>query len=184
MDILKTNWKEFESRSVKPVWNLFSRHYLTVGLEYGDFANIAFTILNKELCNYNADKSGVYTYSVRVLKRRMADYIRNNYNTDKTRANFCAQSLNVPASEDSDMTIEDSLIDNRSVYKAENNIGKIKRFFKTLSNKQKEILFLTTIGLNVDEVQDVMELTPEEYLREMQKIKSPRRISKLKNEVI
>ena len=145
MEFLKRNWKEFENKSVKPVWNLFSRHYSSLGLEYEDFVSIAYIILNKEIRNYNADKSGVYTYCIRVLKRRMADYSRNTYNTEKTRANFCLQSLNVYVSEDSEVTLEDNLIDDKTMYKSENNIGKIKRFFKTLSNKQKDILFLTTI---------------------------------------
>lgn len=184
MEFLKRNWKEFENKSVKPVWNLFSRHYSSLGLEYEDFVSIAYIILNKEIRNYNADKSGIYTYCIRVLKRRMADYIRNNYNTDKTRANFCPQSLNVYVSEDSEVTLEDNLVDDKTMYKSENNIGKIKRFFKTLSNKQKDILFLTTIGLNQEEIQSVMDISSEEYSRDIQKIRSPRRVSKLKNEVI
>ena len=184
MNVLKDNWEAFEKQSVKPLWNLFRRQYKSLGLEYNDFVSISFLILSKELEKYNPDKSSIYTYSIQVLKRRMSDFIRNNYNTDKTRANFCTQSLNVPTADDSDTELVDMIVDSSSLYKAENNILKIKRFFKTLSNRQKEILFLITIGLNADEILSVLDITHEEYSSNMKKIRSPRRTSKLKNEVI
>lgn len=184
MNVLKDNWEAFEKQSVKPLWSLFRRQYKNIGLEYNDFVSISFLILSKELEKYNPDKSSIYTYSIQVLKRRMSDFIRNNYNTDKTRANFCTQSLNVPTADDSDTELVDMIVDASSLYKAENNILKIKRFFKTLSNRQKEILFLITIGLNADEILSVLDITHEEYSNNMKKIRSPRRTSKLKNEVV
>lgn len=184
MNVLKDNWEAFEKQSVKPLWSLFRHQYKSLGLEYNDFVSISFLILSKELEKYNPDKSSIYTYSIQVLKRRMSDFIRNNYNTDKTRANFCTQSLNVPTADDSDTELVDMIVDASSLYKAENNILKIKRFFKTLSNRQKEILFLITIGLNADEILSVLDITHEEYSNNMKKIRSPRRTSKLKNEVV
>lgn len=181
---IKNNWKEYEYRAVKPLWNIYRNRYLGVGISYEDFVDIAYIILDNELRKYKADKSGIYTYSINVLKRRMGDYIRNNFNTDKTRANFCPKSLNVPVSDENDMTLEDSIVDPQTVYKPENNIKKIKRFYKTLSSKQRDVLFMQTIGLDTEEIQDVLEISPEELSREIRRIKSPRKISKLRNEVI
>lgn len=183
MDI-RNNWKEYENRVVKPVWNIYFSRYLTLGITYGDFMNIAFIILDNELKKYKADRARIYTYSINVLKRRMGDYIRNNYNTDKTRANFCVKSLNVPVSDENEMTLEDNIVDPKTVYKPENNIQKIKRFYKTLSSKQRDVLFMQTIGLDAEEIQDVLEISSEELSREIRKIKSPRKISKLRNEVV
>jgi RNA polymerase sigma factor (sigma-70 family) len=183
MDI-RNNWKEYENRAVKPLWNIYSSRYLTLGISYEDFVNIAFIILDSELKKYKSDRASIYTYSINVLKRRMGDYIRNNFNTDKTRANFCTKSLNVPVSDENEITLEESLVDPKTVYKPENNIQKIKRFYKTLSSQQRDVLFMQTIGLNTEEIQDVLEISPEELLREIRRIKSPRKISKLRNEVV
>lgn len=183
MDI-RNNWKEYEIRAVKPLWNIYRNRYLGVGISYEDFVDIAYIILDNELRKYKADKSGIFTYSINVLKKRMGDYIRNNCKTDKTRANFCAKSLNVPVSDENEITLEESLVDPKTVYKPENNVQKIKRFYKTLSRQQRDVLFMQTIGLNSEEIQDVLEISPEELSREIRRIKSPRKISKLRNEVV
>jgi DNA-directed RNA polymerase specialized sigma24 family protein len=70
------------------------------------------------------------------------------------------------------------------VYKPENNIQKIKKFYKTLSSQQRDVLFMQTIGLDREEIQDVLEISSEELSREFKRIKSPRKISILRNEVI
>ena len=72
----------------------------------------------------------------------MCDYIRNNFATDKTKANYHPKSLNVSVSDDSEIELKDTLVDPATLYVPDNNIDKIKRFYRTLSNKQKDILFL------------------------------------------
>ena len=186
MNDINKEWNNFTKNVVRPVWDIYHRKYEMLGLEYGDFENIAYIILEKELKKYKPSKSGVYTYSINVLKRRMGDYIRNNYETDKTRANFCPQSLNVPVADDIDLEIEDTLQANKEE-KQESNITKIKKFIKTLSNKQKEILLLSIIGLDEGEIQSVMEISSTEYDEILRKLRSPRRTSILKyerNEVV
>ncbi len=183
MNEIKTEWHKFRKIVIQPVWNIYRCRYETLGLEYGDFENIAYIILEKEMTKHNSSKSNTYTYATNVLKKRMEDYIRNNYGTDKTRANFCPQSLNAPATEDSELELKDVIPDER-IEKQENNVAKIKSFMKTLSNQQKEILLLSTIGLDDEEIQAVMEISPNEYKQNMQKLRSPRRSSLLRNERI
>ena len=180
---IKAEWNKLRDNAVKPVWKLFRHRYEMVGLEYNDFENIAYIYLSKAIKTYKPSKSGVNTYAINVLKRRMGDYLRNNYNTDKTRANFCPQSLNIPVSEDSEMELEETLIDNRQQCEVENNVVKIKRFMKTLSNKQKDILLLATIGLDEHEIKNVLGISSREYEENMKKLRSPRRVTKLMNGV-
>lgn len=180
---IKAEWNKLRDNAVKPVWKLFRHRYEMVGIGYEEFENIAYIYLSKAIKTYKSSKSGVNTYAINVLKRRMGDYLRNNYNTDKTRANFCPQSLNVPVSGDSEMELEETLVDDRQQRHVENNVFKIKKFLKTLSNKQKDILLLKTIGLDEDEILGVMDISSEEYAENMKKLRSPRRVAKLMNGV-
>ena len=180
---IRLEWNNLKNTAVKPVWNMFRRQYEMVGLGYDDFESIAYIYLEKEIKMYEPSKSSITTYAVNILKRRMGDYIRNNFNTDKTRANFCPQSLNAPVADDSEIEMGEALVDHTTEYKAENNVNKIKRFLKTLSHQQKEILLLSAIGLDSNEIQFVMNIDQSEYEQNMQKITTPRRISILRNGV-
>lgn len=181
--LVDKNWETIRNKVVKSVWNLYQNKYKLLGIEYGDFESISYIILDKELKCFDETKSSIYTHATQILKTRMCDYIRNNYDTDKTRANFCAQSLNVPTSNGSEIEMVDMIVDESTVYSPESNITKIKRFLKTLSNRQKDILFLRTIGLDSMEIQEVLSISAEAYLADMKKIKSPRRTSILRKEV-
>ena len=183
---LECNWHLYEDNVVKRVWKLYENTYTFFGFDYCDFRQEAYIILKHELPKYKPTESGIYTFATNVLKRRMLDYIRNNCKTNKTKANFGAQSLNAPVGDDPDTEYGDFLIDDtrQSPY---NDPQKIKRFMKKLSNKQKEILLLNFIGLSEEESIYVLDITQKEYAENIKKMKQPRLCNILRyerNEVV
>lgn len=183
MDLLNENLEELLQKAINPMWALFKQRYETAGLEKGDFVNTAFLALKKELPKYDPEKSSICTFATVVLRKRMTDHLRDNFNTDKTRANFCCVSLNTPVSANSETEKKDLLVGSSGFIPISDK-NTIKRFMHTLSNQQKEILLLKIIGLDPKEIQYVMDMPKKEYQDNMEKIQNPRRSSILRNEVI
>lgn len=183
---LDVRWAVFEDKVVKVVWRLYEGTYSFFGFDYEDFCQEAYIILRGALPKYKPSKSGIYTFGINVLKRRMLDYIRNNCKTNKTKANFGTQSLNVPIGDDNDMEFGDTLIDNTEP-KPCSDPEKIKAFIKKLSNTQKEILLLRVIGLSEEESMYVLGISHKEYADNIKKIKQPIKCNILRyerNEVV
>ena len=183
---LDMRWEIFENKVVNSVWKLYENTYTYFGIDYDDFKQEAYIILRDALPKYKSSKSGVYTFAINVLKRRMLDYIRNNCKTNKTKANYGTQSLNVPIGDDNDMEFGDMLVDNTEP-KAYSDPDKIKAFIKKLSNIQKEILLLKVIGLSEDDSMYILDISPKEYADNIRKIKQPMKCNILRyerNEVV
>ena len=183
---LDMRWNLYEDKVVNAVWKLYENTYAYFGIDYDDFKQEAYIILRDELQKYKSSRSGIYTFAINVLKRRMLDYIRNNCKTNKTKANFGTQSLNAPIGDDNDMEFGDTLIDNTEP-KPCSDPEKIKAFIKKLSNTQKEILLLRIIGLSEEDSMYVLDISHKEYADNIKKIKQPIKCNILRyerNEVV
>jgi len=60
---LDNHWEKIKEKSLKPIWYKHKKKYEEVGLEYGDFLNIAYIMLAQEIHKYNPQQSSIYTYA-------------------------------------------------------------------------------------------------------------------------
>ena len=171
---INSDWNRLEIKVVKPVWNLYKITYKNLGLEYGDFVGISYIILRDEILKANTEKSSIYTFATNILKRRMCDYIRNNYKTNKTRANAEALSLNIFVSEEGNVELVDAIVDEDSEEKYDTNY-KVQKYLTKLTKVQKQIADLIMAGCSQEYIQNTIGLSDRRYNAIIQRMKSKAR---------
>lgn len=168
-------WNEVQNRVLTALWNKHKHKYQSVGLEFGDFINIAYIILADEASKYNADKSKFCTFAQMVVSKRMFSYIRTISERNKTKLSVYHESLDAPVSSDTDMLLEDIIQDEET--EDNTDCKKVRQYLSNLCRTQKDILIYHLLGIPQDEIISEGGISEKQYRFAISSMKMPEKIS-------
>lgn len=172
---LDNHWKKIKEKSLKPIWYKYKKKYESIGLEYGDFLNIAYIMLAQEIHKYNPQQSGIYTYVRMFVSKRMYSYIRTISERDKTKASVYHESLNAPIKEGDNTTLEEIIPDEDE--DDNTDCKKVHKYLSNLSRIQKDILIYRLLGFEQDDITSDGGITKKQYQFAMSNMKMTEKMS-------
>lgn len=171
---LDDHWDTVEKKVLNSIWHKHHKKYKDVGLEYGDFVNISYIILEREIHKYNDQKANFYTFAQMVVNKKMYSYISAISERDKTRASIYHESLNAPISQDTNTSLADII----PSYHMEDNTdcNKIRQYLSILSRIQKDVLIYHLLGFNREDIINEGGISEKQYVFAVGSMKMPEKL--------
>ena len=137
MSLLEENWKQIETRVIKPLWNgKFKTMFENAKLDYSDFESLAGLEMAKAIKKYNVEKSNLMTYATRVISQKALTELRNCTKRDKRKVLHMSESIDVPAEIDSTRTVAELIPDHREKAEISHRSDQIQCVWQTPSTKK------------------------------------------------